>query len=382
MYIKIMDPTVNAASAPVLPEIVTSPEIQPTPPSSKRKLIFIISIFLSILLIVTTSFGYLFWYVPQIQAKEYLEETGNDFNTIQEKLNAYHGNFDPLSKSFAKSKTAFYEVTKNGSYLEIVNDTKQDISDINATLQLIKEAKQTKASLQVPEDLKQLDGYLDNYYEQTEKGLQLLLNFENLQTEIIEAMGKELVKEGLKLEFLLKSPHPRQEMVNYFINLSLLANDSISMYKNITPPQDENLKTYYNTMLDNDIDLATSAADIAQEISKSSPESDRIAYEKIYQYSDRTAAKDLIVRQSAKNFSSNSPINKLFQESALIESQIINEFNKLKEKYGLKNDQNSFNNEASSSASLEASQSASFIPSPIPSLNASSSAESTNSAKN
>ena len=134
-------------------------------------------------------------------------------------------------------------------------------------------------------------------------------------------------------------------------------------------------------MLDNHEDLATAAADIAQEISKNSRESDQIAYTKIVQYSDRTTLKENLRQQSAKDFANNSPIRKLFEETDTLENQIINEFNVLMEKYGVKNNHDNLKKEATPSASLEASPSTLLAPSSAANLDATPSAESTNSAK-
>lgn len=357
--------------SPSSSEIIDNPLQQPVS-GKKQSFYFILISFVAISLIISTGLWYLFLHIPQAQAKQYLEETSKYFNIIQKKLNDYQGNFDPLSKSFAKSKTAFTEVTGNPSYEEAVEDTKQDIIDIHETLQLINEARKTKESLKVPQDLKLLDQDLNNYYEKIEKSMLLLLEFEDLQTKMLNASGAKLNQEELKINSLVKNGVSRQVLVDYFENLSKLSSKATAEFKTIIPPADENLKKYHEIMLDHHEDVATSTAAIAKEISNSNMESDKAAYEQMVQLSNRTTSRDLLRQQTAKDFASNSPIRILIEKATIIETQITKEFYVLKEKYNVNiNDQTTptitpFPLEASPSAVINANPTNQSTSSAIP----------------
>lgn len=138
------------------------------PLGKKLKSTFILAI-LAILLIGGMSVIYFSWLAPIAQAKEYLQETSNDFQVIQAKLQQYETAFNPLAKSFEVSREAFFEITSSRPYLETIKHAKQDIEDIRVTLQLIEEARQTKKNLKVPEKFITLDQQLGTYYEKVEE---------------------------------------------------------------------------------------------------------------------------------------------------------------------------------------------------------------------
>jgi hypothetical protein len=328
-----MDPSTQPPTYQPPPQTLPTPTVVPISP--KHKLFPKVLIVLLILVVLfSTSIGYLFWYTPRVQAKEYLVSTSSDFFTIQQKLSSFQDSFNPLSQSYNKSKTAFYEITESRSYSDAQTDTQQDIKDITDTLDLIRQAKETKSNLSVPHELEQLDQLLDEYYDSAEKSLISLKAYEEFQIGLLTASGDKFNTEVGKFIPVMQNAQSRQEQITYLNNLTQVANQSADNIKKLVPP-DDNQKTYQNLFFEYTYDTATTSAAVASLIAVGDTASDTLATQHIIDLSGRNIIRNNQVKQNSQDYVTNSPIKKQFEANTATEISINDLFKSLKEKYSL-----------------------------------------------
>ena len=333
----------------------------PHPPLiQKFKIKYLIIPGIPLILIFSLSFGYLFWWVPKAQAEEYLEETSNDFQTVQAKVQKYEVAFTDITKSFETSREAFYEITKSRSYFDALEDTKQDIEDINQTLQIISEAKTTKKNLEIPKDLMSLDNKLDEYYSQVESGMKLLLEFEEFHMNMLKASGGDFNRELLRVDSVFKTGAERIEVLNYLTRLSQLADEALKRFDQLQIhdlPQFH--KEYYQTQKNQHTILAQTIESVTAEIKRGTIEGDETAVKLILESVEKNKLKNESRVKASEEFIKNSIIKSFFDKAVELEQIINEEFQVLKEKYGLEK-----KSEASPTPKNESTDSASFQATP------------------
>lgn len=304
------------------------------PLEKKSKLKYLVSSVVSFLLILSLSFGYFFWWVPSAQAKEYIEETSTDFAQITQQLSKNQKTFDDISESFATSKEAFSEVAKTRFYFDAVEDTKQDIKEINKTLELLMEAKKTRLDLKVPKSLEEFDRTLDEYYLNIEDGMKLLLEFEQFQDRMHAASGDELNLELGRLNTEYTREQSTQKVFDYLANLSKLAGESAERLEiiDITPPLTEE-ELQIQIQYHRDLQQVTSL--MSQQLSI---EGSKEKFAQLWaDFGLRNLERNKLMKQYAADFSSNSPIKIYLEKADELALKIEPEFVRLKEKYSLQN---------------------------------------------
>jgi|GEM_PF-4193992 len=176
------------------PQPFTQPIVQaPLPVEKKFPLKKALTVLLVLVLVVSLSFGYFFWWVPKAQAEEFVEKTSDSFLALSDKVDEVFANFQKVKEESSQAQTAFSEITKTtDDYNYSKKDTQGDIDDINAVLPKIKEARAQIESLQKPEKVEKLATALEDYYSSLEETFQLLLNHEELQMKLLNAHGQVL----------------------------------------------------------------------------------------------------------------------------------------------------------------------------------------------
>lgn len=305
------------------------------PQEHQSKVKYLLGVGISLILLFSLGLGYLFWWVPRVQAKEYLETVGQDFSLVYQKISVYTDGFNPLSESFLTSREAFFEVTTSRTYDEAVIDTKQDIEDIRTTLKLVEQARQTQQGLIVPPDFQTLDQVLDKYYQDLEQGLELLLEFEVLQMQMLEASGQALNDEIKKVDNEVKTGAARQDLIEYFGGLERLGNHSIEAFNQIKDvPQAH--QDYYNLMLEHHTDLVKSSQEMIADLKLNSEAGDSAMVEKFLAMIDRVQLRNHKQKEMARQFLAQSPIKGHFESALVAENQIKNQLETLSHQYGIR----------------------------------------------
>jgi len=271
----------------------------------------------------------LFFKTPEAQAREYVRKVEKDLQLIQKRLIYYKGAFTALSQSSKTSKQAFYEITTSRKYFEAVEDTKQDIKDINSTLNLIAEAKQRKSKLKVPISLVYFDQQLSDYYNQTEQGMRLLLEHEEFQLKMLNASGDELNKKVQELDSIFSLPNPRKDMINLFADMTTLAELSVQEFKNIHPiPESET--GFYQFLLEYHQDLLQTVKKMGQELQQANETGDTTYATTASHFSERTQSRNSQIKEASQKWIDTSQIKTLFEEVAFLEIWLTNELKVLK----------------------------------------------------
>ncbi len=304
------------------------------PPAKKSILKYVFLAVVSSVLIFAMGATYLFWWIPQAQAKEYIAKTSEDFEAIQEIIQKYEGAFVDISESFRISQGAFYEITATRNYVGAVADTKKDIEDINETLARIKKAVETKAELSVPESMETFDKYLSDYYGNIEEGMKLLLDYEKLQMDMLNASGDELNKELEKMDLILTKGGLRVEITNYLNSVTNLAQESVTRFQQIDNIPEIHQK-YYLSKLDYHKDLLETTGVLENKYQIGTGAGDQEATDIALAFSERNKERNNLQKKDSEYFVRNSPIKQLFEDSVKLETKIQEEFTSLKIKYGI-----------------------------------------------
>lgn len=301
-------------------------------PNKISKIKYFASAFTSILLIFSLSFLYFFKWVPDSQAKEYLEQTGQDFADIQNSLKNSSEIFSQVSDSLALSKEAFSEISTLRKFSDAAEDTKSDMEDISNTLTILEEAKQTRANLKVPKQLEEFDAKLLDYYENVGKGMQLLLEHEQFQQKLQQASGDEVYTELDKLFTEYTKPHPTVEVHAYLLNLSRLAKESADRMATVKviPPGNE---ATTQLLIEYHRDLQNTAANMASELLTG--RNQRTFDQYLFDHFERNRQRNSTIKTEAIKYVQESPIKGHLDLSEKLQEELVSQFNELKEIYGL-----------------------------------------------
>ena len=182
------------------PTAESLPQDQPVSPKRFKFKTLLISA-VSLLLILTLSSGYFFWWVPEAAAKEFIEKTSASFSQINGEVDTVFANFQKIKEEGTLAKAAFTEITKTTKdYNYTKKDTQEDINDISTVLPKVKEAKAQIENLEKPQKVEKLATALQDYYSTLKVTLENLLEQENLQLKEIDAHGQELYDLLIKQE--------------------------------------------------------------------------------------------------------------------------------------------------------------------------------------
>lgn len=215
--------------------------------SGRSSLVFKITIGLVGLFVVgTLASAYLFYFVPEVQAKDFVRKTSTTFSGLLGSLDDIYGSFQKIKDQVPLAKSSFDETaTPTTDYNYIKKDTADDIADITKLQASLKEAQEELANLPKPKKVKKLAVYLDDYYQNLDKTLENLLAHQTLSQDLIEAHGQELYDEELKLEaFFTNGGGSRQELLTICENLASLSKISLEKTQDVvvTDPPEEDYK--------------------------------------------------------------------------------------------------------------------------------------------
>ena len=177
----------------------------------------------------------------RVQAKEYINKTAQTLAEINKSLRYYEGGLGAFDKSLMASEEAFYEIINSKSYAEAVPDTKQDIRDIEKTLQFIDQARKQKEHLKVPDELATLDTLVETYYDKIVEALTQLLSAEQFHQRLLVASGDELNRELENLEKLSKRQTNNIEYSAQLSKIVPLAEQAVARFDAIAdiPPDQQ-----------------------------------------------------------------------------------------------------------------------------------------------
>jgi hypothetical protein len=311
----------------------------PLPNSKPKKFSLKHIIFILVIVILAFfSFGYFFLFMsPQAEAKAYLKEVTKDFQDIMSKINNFGDKFNNLTKFVEKSKESFAEIASPVDYEYALVDTKQDIDDIDQTLELITQAKIDKEKFNIPEEIKTLDDKLSKYYQNAEEAMTLLLAHQQFQMDMLKAHGSELIKQLKEAELLMKSQYSRSELINTFSNIATFSGQAVQNFKTITAIPDSE-KDYYQIKLDGLNDLAITFASISAQLNLATMEGDKNFVNLMLESSSRASQRNLLVEKMSQDYIKNSKINTILTENDILEKEIVNELKNLTEKYNIEID--------------------------------------------
>jgi hypothetical protein len=296
---------------------------------------------LKLLIILTLSFilagvGFVYLFINAVGAEaKYLEATAFNLNMVREKASYYEAAFIDLTHSYESSKEAFYEMTSLRKYFDALEDTRQDIEDIEETLNLVNKSIKDKDEIVIPEEVAVLNSRIDRYYKLIYESLSILLKHQYLQMKMLQASGGDLNVEIQRLDKIFAKEISFEELEDCLEKVSVLADVSVEKFKKIEDiPESE--ASYYNRMLDYHQDLASTSKLLLKNLKQNTAESAYGFMENSIAFSSRNLERDEIGRKETESWMNESGIREKFEEASLVEEKIIAEYNLLAEKYGLK----------------------------------------------
>lgn len=311
------------------PQIQISTENKP----KRSKILHLFIILIIALIFVAFAMIILLQKAPDVKAKEYLRAVASNLHTIVSNIDYFKGSFTGVSNSMQASKGAFYEITTPTDYFSAVEDTKQDIIDINSTLHLIHKATSAKKQLEVPQELEYFDTKLTEYYQKSEESLNLLYSFEKFQMKMLEASGTELNNKLKDLDDLVKDPNPdRERWIQILSDLVSLSSDASLRFNNIKDVPETEFD-YYELMNEYHNDLAETMKKLYEYLSLNTQEGDENFIKEVMNFSQRNVERDNARQKSAEEKFEKSKIKELFIEIDSLEKTILEEFNVLADKY-------------------------------------------------
>ena len=299
----------------------------------KSKLIHFLIIFILALIVATFAIISLLQKAPDVKAKEYLQAVASDLQTITNKIDYFKGSFIGVSESLQTSKGAFYEITSSIDYFSALEDTKQDIIDINSTLDLIHKVQEAKKQLEVPQELESFDAKLTDYYQKSEESLNLLYSFENFQMTMLEASGINLNNKLKDRYDLVKDPNTdRKKWIEILSDLVNQSNEAVIRFNNINNVPETELD-YYGFMNEYHVDLADTMKKLYGYLSLNTKEGDENFIIEVMNFSQRNIERDNARQKSTEEKFDKSKIKELFMEIDLLEKTILAELDILADKY-------------------------------------------------
>jgi hypothetical protein len=249
-------------------------------------------------------------------------------------MHYFEGAFVPLTETFRTSRTAFYEITTPQNYFNAVTDTRQDIEDIQTVLTLIAQAKDNKKHLKVPKDLSGLNTQIEAYYDKIDQSLTLLLEFENLQLQLLESSGDDLNRQLDSLSsYLTGNQTTREEMISRFKSIGELTHVSLSKFAVVKVPQSH--QNYYDLIVSFHKDIVQTADLAVNQLEQNSQAADAEFAATILNFSSRNQERNIKLQENSLDWTESSGIKTLFEEAVSIEEEILRLFNEQKHKYNI-----------------------------------------------
>lgn len=322
-----------------------APQTEPVKKVSPKKIIFVI---LGLILFTTISSGYLFLFVPEAQAKEFIKKTSETFGEITDKVDSAYSSFLKIKSEVPLAKSSFDEIaTPTADYNYIKKDTEQDIADILQLKQNLSQAQEELAKLPRPGKVKQLGQSLEKYYQNLDETLNDLLAHQRLNEALINAQGQTLYDELLKLEdFFNNGGGNRQELNEISVNLSSLARVSLEKTKKIENV-DPREKDYRQAKIDYLEDMITTFDSVQPLISAAQDKEVNLL---IWAFAARVKLINERVQKNADKYVQSSKAAIGFKQLPKLEEKVFTELEKVAAESDLKPLENKKSKTSTSSA--------------------------------
>ncbi|HEX9722372.1 MAG TPA: hypothetical protein VGA53_03850 [Candidatus Paceibacterota bacterium] len=215
--------------------------------SSRKKYLLIAVLLISVILIGVAAALYFLWYVPGVQAQEYIEKSHTAFEGIATQV------------STVKENTFLDRNTQYHRREDARDDAILDIEELDAVLGDIKEAQDTIAQLPVPQKVAVLGNTLDAYFAEGERIVSLNLADQVFYKKVIDAYGDDLDREIGAYDEMRYSGGDRTPFITQTQSVADYAQDALSRINNLEVPEGvdpfayeirkENLKDIKETFL-------------------------------------------------------------------------------------------------------------------------------------
>lgn len=218
------------------------------PPSKRRNLKRVILSLSATSLIITSLLLYSFIYSPRVAAQQFIDEYYVDYQLISDEAQEGLASFTKLLDDVDSSEESFAEITTLRNYSDAVQDTNEDIEQLQSTLEKIETQIAGIRDKEVRDELEPLRKLLDDYYNIAEKSLELQIVHQRFQLAMLNAYGPELDDEINVLADVFNTGDI-EAISTYFTNLSQIVSDSRKQLSAITDiPESE--ETYYQNRVD------------------------------------------------------------------------------------------------------------------------------------
>lgn len=193
------------------------------PQLSKKSLVAIVFV-VGVGIVGMLAAGYFFWYVPQVQAKEYLGKSYSLFSVIAEQI--------PIIKenTFLDRNTQYHRRE------DVIADTVLDIQDLETVLSKIRRTRNKIDELPTPKKVALLDEKLRAYLVEAERILDLNLEDQVFYKKIIDAYGDDLDSEIATYSEMFYSGGERTPFILQTKLVADLAEDALSRIHNLQVP--------------------------------------------------------------------------------------------------------------------------------------------------
>ncbi|OGK62950.1 hypothetical protein A2334_06235 [Candidatus Roizmanbacteria bacterium RIFOXYB2_FULL_38_10] len=259
--------------------------------------------------------------VRTVSAKEFMEQTNNDLNSIVGKIHFYQNSFAKVGKLFGETQTAFYEITTSRTYFESVKDTKKDIRDIQNLLHQIEQLQSKRKQVNPPKELEVLAQNLDEYHITIHSALEKLLIHEQTQEKLL-GLSTERYNQLLDR---LSSVKDGAEFVNLILEINPLAQKVIRDMDSYSLPEAE--KAIFANVIKQHRLQADTFATLAQLIQSQDPNM-KAKFDSII--NDFSSKMDTLKKSDAAEiYVKISPIGSEFKTALSLEKKIYDYINNL-----------------------------------------------------
>ena len=310
---------------------VSSNEVETTHKNSSRFKNLLISIVITVFT-MSAIFGYMIYSAPRAYAQEYLENISEDIAQVSNEMEYFLNGFDDLTASVDETREAFYEITSTKSYEEAKIDTKEDITTIINTIELINSTRDTKSQYNdLPNEFIEFNKALDSYLDQNNKALDILLTHQEFKQEMLEASGDDFNTKINELTKKVANDEFQAEDFELFKDISSEASAAVERFESlIDVPVTE--KGSYELKIEYHAFIALKFDEVYKNVSSENPDI-QIIDMMFNEINDYVMSKNEQVNINAEKYVTESDIVELFKNADTVFSIMNNETAKLNEKF-------------------------------------------------
>jgi hypothetical protein len=259
--------------------------------------------------------------IRSVSAKDFIDQTTKDLNNLGGKVHYYQNSFAKVGKLFGQTNSAFYEITSIRNYFDSVQDTAQDIKDINNLIHQIDQLQAKRKLTTPPPELNSLAQDLDQYYAAIHSGMDKLLVHEQTQQKLLELSGD---KYNLLLDKIGKTTDTK-EFVNLTLEINPLIQDISQKMESYPLPEAE--KDIFAGVITQHRLKAEMFARLTQLFQSGDPNM-QTKYNQILK-ENNTKTQAMLNNRAAQNYVSSSPAALDFQRALELETKLYTYFHNL-----------------------------------------------------